>query len=141
VAEIRLSDYLTEAAERRFDWRDRNCFLFCADWLVLSRGRDPAAAWRGQFHDRREAMALLKREGGPIALACKAMAAIGASATDKPKPGDVALVMGPIGRKRGRIIKQPTGAICLNEQSFAVLTIDCGLVIAPMALHCAWTIG
>ena len=145
MAEIRLdaklADYLGEVARRRFDWAACNCFTLCADWVLRATGRDPAAAWRSSYCDKATAVRLLRREGGPILLAEKAMARAGAARVEKPGPGDVALAWVPIGRQSRRVIRRPTGAICVDGKSFAVLTTDLGLVIAPLPLIRAWKVA
>lgn len=135
-----LKDYLGSLVGKRFDWPTCNCFVICADWVALSTGRDPAARWRNQYHDKPSALRLLRREGGSRLLARKAMLSIGCPVIETPGAGDVALVMAPIGTRDGRVLLRPTGAICVDGKAFALITVDLGLVVAPMKPVVAWSV-
>lgn len=135
-----LNAFLGELARRRFDWEKCNCFTICADWVLRSTGRDPAAQWRRAVRSRDDALALLKREGGAVALADKAMMAVGAVVTMNVAGGDVAIVSMPMKREGAEIIRRPTAAICVDGNCFAWLTLNDGLVIAPLPLIRGWHI-
>jgi len=127
---------------RRFDWVECNCFTFCADWVLEVTGRDPAAQWRGRFSSKADAVRLLRLAGGTRALAERAMASAGAPLTDNPQAGDVVLVLAPIGTGAGnKIIRRPTGAICVDAEKVALMTGDLGLLIAPLPIVKAWSVG
>lgn len=142
MAEVRLGQYLSELARNtRFDWVSANCFTMCADWVLASTGKDPAEKWRGAWTNKDDGLKLLRREGGATAFASKAMTRAGFSLTENPQAGDVALVWSPIGKVGRKMINRPTGAICVDEKQFALLTVDLGLFISPMRLIKAWKIG
>lgn len=60
---LRLLAFVERHRGRRFDWRKRNCALMAADWVKVVSGQDPAAAFRGKFHDRNSARAALVAAG------------------------------------------------------------------------------
>lgn len=130
-----LSDYLRTAAGKRFEWGRCDCLLFAADWIVRARGVDPAASVRGRYHSRREGIALLSNNGGIERLVSDALANAGMKVTDDPKPGDVALVLAPTADR-----VEPVGAICVGVSSYAVMTVDCGLVVAPLQPVITWRV-
>ena len=141
MAEVHLSEFLGELAKRKFDWAQSNCFLICADWVLLVTGRDPASPWRGRYKTKHEAFRLIREQGGPVALATKAMERVKFILTEVPSAGDVALVWTPVGKRNNKIMERPTGAICVGPNHYAVLTVDLGLVIAPLRLIKAWRVG
>lgn len=134
-----LSGYLAEVAGSRFEWGRRDCLLFAADWIKRCRGVDPAAPWRGTYVSRRGCLELLARHGGVETLVQAAMANAGIKTADNPSPGDVALVIAPV-RHGKAVVNAPVGAIAVGSSSFAVLTIDCGLVIAPLRPIVSWKV-
>lgn len=139
MAGLQLREFLEEMAKRRFDWAECNCFTICADWVMNTTGRDPAAKWR-YIKTKAQARRIVREAGGDILLAEKAMAAFGARLISVPKCGDIALVRAPSAKRGRKIIQRPVGAICVDSNQFAVLTADLGLVIAPLPLIRAWSL-
>lgn len=139
MAEV-LGDFLWQAARRRFDWATCNCFTIVADWVLAVSGRDPAAQWRG-VASKAQARRVVRQAGGDVALVRGAMRAFGAVEIARPQSGDVALVRAPVGRRTdGQLRHRAVGAICVDDKNFAVLTVDLGLLIAPLPLIRAWRI-
>lgn len=125
-----LADYLASIACRPFKPGSLDCCIFMADWILRVTGRDPIADQRGNYSTELEYRRLLDAEGGFVA-ACHARAlAVGLHETDKPKAGDVMLVNAPVAVRNGKSVRFPTGSICVSETMRAVVTSDCGLVIA-----------
>lgn len=102
-------------------------------------GRDPAAQWR-HITTKADARRIVRQAGGDIVLVERAMAAFGARPIAVPQCGDIALVRAPSAKCGSKIIQRPVGAICVDSNQFAVLTVDLGLVIAPLPLIRAWSI-
>jgi hypothetical protein len=134
-----LRDYLGSVSHRRFDWTDCNCFTICADWVATVTGRDPMAPWR-HVSSKAQARRVVRQAGGDLALVARAMCAFGAPPTPDPKIGDIALVKAPTGKRGAEVLYRPAGAICIGGGSFAILTADMGLVLAPMDMLAAWSI-
>jgi hypothetical protein len=136
-------EFLRARAAQRFDWAAGNCLTLCADWIVARTGRDPAAGYR-DVNTQEAGNALMRAHGGMLPFASSAMAVIGMpilADTQDAREGDVALVWAPIGKQGRRIVRRPTGALCLGDRDVAVLTVDRGLVVAPLSMLRAWRIG
>lgn len=91
-----LADFL--AAERRHPWAwgGKDCALWVADWVKAATGKDPAAPYRGAYHDADTCHALLKREGGFMPLIGWRMDECGFGRTQSPVAGDVGIVNAPL---------------------------------------------
>lgn len=63
--EKRLTDFLTEANGRPFEWGTFDCFLFACDAVKVVTGEDPGAEFRGLYHDEMSAGQLIREKGGP----------------------------------------------------------------------------
>lgn len=137
VLSAELDRYVHAAMARRWAWGEVDCFLFVADWVERATGLDPAGVWRGAYTTEREARRLMKRHGGPLALAARGLAAAGCAATTAPGRGDVALVRVPLKEWRGRLIVVPVGAICLRGGLWMVRVRD-GLVFRNFGVLQAW---
>lgn len=61
--EDRLSAFLSEARDEPFAWGRNDCILFGCAAAASMTGEDKAAAYRGEYHDRKGAVAILKRLG------------------------------------------------------------------------------
>jgi hypothetical protein len=125
-----LAGFLREAVSRHFMLGEWDCGLFCADWVRVRRGVDPAAAWRGRYHSALGLARLLNRRGGIVAHfdACL----INATRTTDPQRGDIAIVETPQGL---------TGGIVVNSSAVALVgdaIIIRNRSIAPLVA--AWSI-
>ena len=87
-----LAGYLREATGRRFGFGEFDCALFCAGWVQVRKGIDPAAAWRGHYHTLTGAVRLLKRHGGLVELFDSCLDRVGAVRYGAARRGDIAIV-------------------------------------------------
>lgn len=126
-----LSDYLVALAGRRWQWGQTDCLLILSDWIMVRRGVDPGARWRGTYSTEAECRVLLRREGGIRRLLSGALEAHGIKRTTMAAAGDVGLV---------RPVRELVGGICAAPDRWAVLTRGKGVVIAPMRSVGTWTI-
>lgn len=135
-----LSDYLSSVLRRRFAYGDLDCCTFMSDWLMNIGLRDPMADRRGSYCTKKEYRSAIRAEGGLVESCRNRFARIGLLENGVAAPGDVALVMVPIGvRRSGRVAWAATGAIAVSEKRRAVVTLD-GLAIAPAHTLLIWTI-
>ncbi|HYD66163.1 DUF6950 family protein [Azospirillum sp.] len=126
----RLKNYLSSLAGRRWQPGALDCGVFMADWVMAVRGVDPIADVRGTYSSEREFRRILRREGGFARSCARRLAAVGYAPTPAPAGGDIAVVMAPYAVRQGRILRRPTGAICVSDRLLAVITSDLGIVIA-----------
>ena len=61
--EERLSVFIAENHTRPFCWGEWDCILFAAAAAEAMTGEDIAAAYRGKYHDKAGAAAILKAQG------------------------------------------------------------------------------
>lgn len=61
--EQRLADYVASVRERPFEWGAHDCILHGASAIEAMTGVDIAADYRGRYHDRASAAAILKARG------------------------------------------------------------------------------
>lgn len=66
--ERRLAAIIKSGERVPFQWGLRDCALFAADCVCVVTGKDPAAAWRGQYADEAGARQLIESAGGLAAL-------------------------------------------------------------------------
>jgi hypothetical protein len=125
-----LRQYLSEAARQGFAWGKRDCMLFAADWVLLRTGADPAAAWRGRYHDETTARALLDAAGGPVPAMEAGLASCAYVRRAQPAPGDVVLARVP-----GH--PDPIAGLCVTAGRTALLSAR-GLVVWPLAALGQW---
>ncbi|GLQ36758.1 hypothetical protein GCM10007908_03780 [Rhizobium albus] len=69
-----------------------DCDMLMADYVQMLTGKDPAAAWRGRYHDDEGAEEFIRLAGGNLALVEQGMASIGLSPVSEPLRGDVVVV-------------------------------------------------
>lgn len=122
-----LIAYLAAAARRGFDWRDFNCGLFMADWVVERRGIDPAAFLRGL--SLRQIAGEIRDHGGFDQLCSHAFGAVGLRLISSARPGDVGVVLA--GRRQLGAIRTGKG--------WAVLTPG-GYAVAQFLARAAWEV-
>lgn len=87
---MEVGEYIKEAARGRHEWGVRDCCLWPADWVMLCRGFDPAAKWRGRYSTEAEALAFIEHEGGMLNM-WSGVLPLPRTAT--PKDGDVGVIM------------------------------------------------
>lgn len=61
--EERLAGYLAEVRDRPFQYGTHDCILFSASAVLAQTGVDIAADYRGKYHDKAGAAAILKSQG------------------------------------------------------------------------------
>lgn len=91
----RLKAFLDRQLDRRWSWGVVDCTMMVADWVRLEGLRDPAASFRGRYHDADTCHALIAAEGGFMPLIGFAMDECGFDRTQAPATGDVGLVNAP----------------------------------------------
>ncbi|WP_412063969.1 DUF6950 family protein [Rhizobium sp. SYY.PMSO] len=69
-----------------------DCLMFCASWVHHVRGFDPAAEYRGAYETEEQAVALIRKAGGMLALVGRIGERSGLARTDNPANGDIALI-------------------------------------------------
>lgn len=130
-----LPEFLFDLSRRRWEWGQCDCLLALADWIRAKHGVDLGASRRGTYTTERECEELLTREGGILAFVCRIMADNGFDQTETATAGNIGLVYAPTSAGI-----QLTGAIAVNERSWALLTPDKGLVITPMRVAAIWNV-
>jgi hypothetical protein len=106
--------------------------LFAADWALALTGRDPAAAWRGTYCSKEEAIVIIHEAGGMMHLMHRALGLCGWA----PAPGDE----GDIALVRRSHHADPAAAVCVSRQRVALLTRR-GLVVSHCPIMDAWRHG
>jgi hypothetical protein len=133
-----LAAYLERVSSRRWQYGEHDCCTFMADWIVENGLPDPMCDRRGAYSSNGQYRKLIRQEGGLVASCGKRFAAIGLLETEKPKAGDVALVMVPFGVRNDRFLWRPTGSICVSSDMRAVIGSGSALVVAPLTTIKAW---
>lgn len=113
-----LADHLRRGAAEPFAWGELDCCLWACDWVLVRRGVDPMAGWRGRYRTRLGAARRIARAGGFLSAVRAEMAAAGLVPTFDPVPGDVAAVLTPQGEALA--IRTPTGWAGKGPQGLAV---------------------
>lgn len=141
-----LDEFLQEAGNRPWSWRDVNCALWVADWIVGATGRDPAHAFRHRANTADEWKALLDREGGFAPIIGEAMDTAGFARTGSPRRGDVMMVSAPIALCGRMPVVGAIAGICVapsrgeEQWPLGVARSLRGLVYQRFALIAAWSV-
>lgn len=138
---LRLAAYLENASKRRWQYGAHDCCTFMADWIIASGLPDPMADRRGTYASVGEYRKLIKGEGGLLASCVSRFAAIGLQASEKPKAGEVALVMAPFAIRKSKLLWRATGAVCVSERMRAVVGSSAALTVAPFPIVRAWRLS
>lgn len=141
-----LHEYL--AQNHRFGWGGQgvahhadpegriynDCISFPASWVWAKTGIDVVAEFRGTYHEKDQADAIIAAAGGLVDLAARQLALVSAKRVQDPRPGDVGVIIAPTGTAEQTLI----GAIRFGPV-WAFLTP--GRVVAKQA-ECvaAWSI-
>lgn len=96
-----LAQFRRWASQQAFAFGRHDCGLFCADWVLLVRGVDPALLSRGRYSTELGLARFLKRRGGIVAHFDACLAACHIGRTDSPRRGDIAIVETPQGLTGG----------------------------------------
>lgn len=129
-----LSDFMAQSLRTRFDWRQRNCLFWLADWVMIRRGADPVADLRGRFTTPQDCMRYLSDHGGLLAVVAARASAAGLILTETPQAGDIGVVQ-VAGVDEGDPV---TGAICVGGL-WSVLSPG-GLSTFDASPLAAWTV-
>lgn len=68
MIDVRLDQYIQEAAKRPFEWGVFDCALFVSDWCALN-GFDPAKEYRGKYNTEIGAKRILAKKAGSLSAA------------------------------------------------------------------------
>lgn len=111
-----------------------DCISFPATWVREQTGVDVVRDFRGTYHSKEQADAIIKAAGGLVKLAGRQLALVSAKRVQEPQPGDVGVIIAPTGTAEQTLI----GAIRFGPV-WAFLTP--GRVVAKQA-ECvaAWSI-
>lgn len=122
---VRKAEALDAHLERAVDgagfWGELDCFLWPADWVVLSGWPDPAGPWRGRYRTALGAARIAAAAGGVEALWIAGALRSGLAPTFKPVAGDVGLLALET-RDAGPTLARRVGAICIGPGRWALRT-------------------
>lgn len=109
-----LGRFLRDQAALRFGFGIVDCQMMPADWAVILGYPDPAAHWRGVYHDEAGADAIVRAHGGLVGLMTAGMALSGLSVSN-----DAHAVRGDLGAVRvlGKDGPVEVGAVCTGQGS------------------------
>ncbi|MER8827238.1 hypothetical protein NKH73_14210 [Mesorhizobium sp. M0938] len=126
-----LDDYLARERESDFVWGEGNgdCILFLIGWGKLIKGVDFGVSWRGLYHSKEEARALLERRGGLIAHMVEYLGA--------PRMGSPA-VRGDVGILQTR---DWTFGMIFDGHSWAMRDHPKGVRHLRIGVDCVWSMG
>jgi hypothetical protein len=133
-----LPEYLATLARKRFVYGETDCLMILADWVRHRRGVDPAARWRGTYHDEAGCRAALIAGGGLVRCIEAGLGPLGIVRTAAPRHGDIGLVRTFI-QRGARVVLRPVGALCVAPDRWAVMT-DRGLSVARFEPYKAWAL-
>ena len=104
---VRLLEFLDEATLRPYAWGVHDCCIFTCDAVLAMTGTDPAAPFRGHYHDRSTAYRALQAfAGGGIRESAEKIAGTHGCPgvpVAKARRGDVVLLEGGNGPTLGII--------------------------------------
>nr|WP_314094236.1 hypothetical protein [uncultured Shinella sp.] len=123
----------------RFRWGGvggDDCMTFCATWVAERTGIDPAALLRGTYSTKAGAHAVMKAAGGPLAFMAAHLSNAGASRTDAPQDGDIALVRMLAGERPDDVVVAEVGAIRFGP-SWASIS-PAGVIARRAEMVAAW---
>lgn len=111
-----------------------DCITFPASWIWSRTGVDVVSEYRGTYHSKDGADAIIRAAGGLVKLASHQLALVSATRIKNPQAGDVGVIIAPTGTAEQTLI----GAIRFGPV-WAFLTP--GRVVAKQA-ECvaAWSI-
>lgn len=74
-----------------------DCTTFCASWVEVLTGIDPAADLRGTYAFPKSAQAIVDAVGGHIAFMAGRLEPLGFVRVSEPQDGDIGCVRAPVG--------------------------------------------
>jgi hypothetical protein len=108
-----LTAFLLESYELSFEWGERDCGLWVAEWVKRVRGVDPGQSFRGRYKTAFGCARLVKRHGDLLRLATEAFAAAGLVKIEvgEAQPGDIACVDANRGQTLGLFVRNRVAMI------------------------------
>ena len=111
-----------------------DCISFPASWIWDQTGIDVVSEYRGTYHNKEQADAIISAAGGLVNLAGRQLALVSAKRVQEPRPGDIGVIVAPIGTSEQVHI----GGICFGPV-WAFITP--GRVLARRAeVVAAWSV-
>lgn len=126
---LSFAAYLRAGATRPFAWDRCDCCSWACGWVLVRRGVDPSAPWRGRYRTARGALRHIRKGGDFRAVVAGAMAAAGLAPTESPMPGDIGIVSTAQGLALG--LRVARGWACKSKN---------GLVVADFPCVAGWTV-
>jgi hypothetical protein len=123
-----LHAFLRDLARRPAVLGDLDCCLAIADWVLVSRGFDPAPEYRGAYRTAAEYEALLRRDGGILRLIDRLAKRVGAERVKPPQAGDFAVVKAE-GKCWGAI-RTPSGRWAIKANDGVIMSDKPRLIAA-----------
>lgn len=74
-----------------------DCITFPASWVRERTGIDVVREYRGTYHDKDQADAIINAAGGLVKLADRQLALVAAKRVQEPRSGDVGVIVAPTG--------------------------------------------
>lgn len=90
-----LGEYLLFAAKRPWGWGTHDCCTFASQWAIIRGNPDPMAYLRGRYSTAGEAVRVLVKHGGLLAVTTRGMIEAGVPEADFPRAGDIGVVQRP----------------------------------------------
>lgn len=127
-----LTEFIRAAMRRQFNWGERDCILFCTDWVKVVTGVDTAQRWRGSYHTEAEAQAIIDGFGGLAALCDEGYAGV----LERCDPEDA--LVGVITSHEGDIgaIRSGRSWVVLTERGIGRVRIDLADCLAAWGPPC-----
>lgn len=92
---IAVVRYVSELADRPWQWGECDCTMAVADWIKEVRGINPLAKYRGAYSTADEARETAKQAGGFVPEIGRLFDEAGMKRVMIPEDGDVAMVIVP----------------------------------------------
>jgi hypothetical protein len=125
--EALLAAHIADARGKEFAWGERDCALWCADWVRLCTGTDLGADWRGRYTTEKGAARLMARQG------YSSLAAI----PDRHLPTI------PVAKaKRGDVVLNADGCLGICDGRLSHFLTESGITsIETLRCARAWAVG
>lgn len=102
------------ALDHRFKWSGygftgraeiyNDCVLFPGTWVQDQTGVDVVSEYRGTYHNKEQADAIISAAGGLVNLAGRQLALVSAKRVQAPLSGDVGVIIAPTGTAEQTLI-------------------------------------
>lgn len=118
-----LKAFLATLAREPFAFGRTDCALVLGRWWAANHGNNPAAHLIGTYSDTAGCGVVLARHRGLLRLVHGICREIGATRTNEPKPGDVAVVRWS--SRHFGAIRTPSGKWAIKATDGLVITTEC----------------